>query len=85
MNINLFTTNCRIANLTLKKKGNIVWSGHAAVGNIEDVLFFDHAKGKEETKADLTFSDVFREGSLRVYHDRRRQTDRQVLLQSLVG
>ena len=64
MNINLFTTNevqfVRVASLTLQEKMNIVWSGHAAVANIDDILFFYRAKGKEETKADLTFSDVFR-------------------------
>ena len=71
--------NCRIANLTLKEKRNVVWSGHAAVANIEVIPFFCRAKGKEETKADLTFSDVFRDDSPRVHHDHdsQRQTERQ--------
>ena len=43
-----------MANLTLWEKRNIAWSEYAAVAIIEDILFFDHAKGKEETKADLT-------------------------------
>ena len=43
-----------MANLTLREERSIIWSGHAAVANIKDILFFNRAKGEEETKANLS-------------------------------